>query len=245
MRAVVRIVLNALLMIAEIAAVAAVAWIGYRDPIVFAALTFVLALGVGIALEVARARHELPFYFGTVPVRAWIIAAFAGGIEAVVKALLAGVVALLTFLGTDSDRLFWVATGFGVCLFIGCQIVRALTWRLDARPLRWGYFRLAAPLGILFSLGLATLPSPGLTELASRLTFELPERPTLAQTSEFLFLIKQSFDDLVTRAIATVIDGRWADVLGALVSTNMLTGFVLALYAVLIAEAVRVVESRI
>lgn len=245
MRAVLRIVLNGLLMLAELAAIATVAWIGYSDPISFAVLTFVLALALGIALEVARLRYELPFYFERVPKRAVIFAAIAGGLEAIVKALLAGVVGLLTFLGTDQDRLFMVAIGFAVCLFIGCQVVRALIWRAGARPLRWGYFRLAAPLGILFSAGLALLPSPGLTELAGKLTFELPARPSLAQTSEFLFLIKQSFDDLVVRGLELFLPSGWADAVGALVSVNMLTGFVLALYTVVIADGVRRIEQRI
>lgn len=240
-----RIILNGLLMMAEVAAIAAVAWVGYTDPMSFALLTFVLALGIGVALEVARLRHEMPFYFESVPKGAAAIAAIAGGLEAFVKALLAGIVALLTFLGTDVNRLFYVALAFAACLFIGCQIVRALSWRGRARPLRWGYFRLAAPLGILFSAGLALLPSAGLTDLARRLTFEMPARPSLAETSEFLFLIKQSFDDLVVRGLQLFVSPEWAEAAGVLVSVNMLTGFVLALYAVIIAEGVRMIEAKI
>ena len=124
------------------------------------------------------------------------------------------------------------------------QVLRFLTHRLQARPLRWGFFRLAAPLGLLFSAGLSFLPAPGITELAKRAAFDLPDKPSLQQASEFLFLLKQSFDDIVERMLGLVFDPGVAQGLSAIVSVNMLSGFVLALYAVLIAECVRWMEPR-
>jgi hypothetical protein len=153
-------------------------------------------------------------------------------------------VGLLTFLGTDQDRLKWVAIIFAVCLFLGVQAVRPLMYRLKARPLRWGYFRLAAPLGLLFSAGLTFLPAPGVTELAKRAAFDLPARPSMEQASEFLFLLKQSFDEIVVRMLSWVFDPAVAQGIGAIISVNMLSGFVLALYTVLIAEGVRKLEAR-
>lgn len=240
-----RIIFNAFIMLAELAAIAAVAWLGLHFPLIFAAATFLTALGLGIALEIARLKNEIPFYFDRPPGRPSIFVAAVGSSEAFVKALLAGVAALLTFLGTDIGRLTTVAITFGVCLFLGIQGVRFLTHRLKARPLRWGYFRLAAPLGLLFSAGLSFLPSPGITELAKRAAFDLPSNPTLAQASEFLFLLKQSFDDIVERMIGLVFEPGPALAISAFVSVNMLSGFVLALYAVLIAEGVRWMEQRV
>lgn len=238
------IIVNGIVMLLELAAIAAVAWLGYHAPLVFAALTFAVALGLGISLEIARLKNEMPFYFDRPPNRVALFAGLVGTLEALVKAILAGVVGLLTFLGTDQDRLAWVAGIFAVTLFVGCNVLHVLTRTLQARPLRWGYFRLAAPLGLLFSIGLALLPSPGLSELAKRVTFDLPERPSLAEGSEFLFLLKQSFDDMVERVLAVVFDASSAQALAAIVSVNMLTGFVLALYAVVIAEVVRKIDTR-
>jgi hypothetical protein len=238
-----RIIFNALIMLGELAAICAVAWFGFTQPLAFAVATTLLALALGVALEIARLKNEMPFYFDRSPGRFALFAAAVGSLEAFVKALLAGVAALLTFLGTDQDRLFNVAIIFAVCLFLGTGIVRWLTNRFQARPLRWGYFRLAAPLGLLFSLGLSFIPAPGLTELARRATFELPDRPSLDQGSEFLFLLKQSFDEIIAKLLALVVDPAWAQPLSALLSVNMLTGFVLAVYAVLIAEGVRRLEA--
>ena len=240
-----RIILNAIIMAAELAAIAGVAWLGLNFPLTFALATALIALGLGASLEIARLKNEMPFYFDRLPGRSQIFAALVGTLEALVKAILAGVVGLLTFLGTDADRLTSVAVIFAICLFAGCAAVRWLSYRLEARPLRWGYFRLAAPLGILFSAGLSLLPSPGLTELAKRAAFDLPERPSLTEASEFLFLLKQSFDDIVERMLGWIFDPGIAQGIAALFSVNMLSGFVLALYAVLIAEAVRRLESKI
>lgn len=238
-----RIIYNAMLMALELAAIAAVAWAGLTSPLLFALATALISLGLGIALEVARLKNEMPFYFDRAPGKLAIFTVVVGSTEAIVKAVLAGVVALLTFLGTDQERLTSVAVAFAICLFLGVQMVRFLANTFKARPMRWGYFRLAAPLGLLFSGALTFLPSPGITEMARRAAFELPERPSLQQASEFLFLLKQSFDDIVERMFTLVFDPGISQALSAFVSVNMLSGFVLALYAVLIAETVRYLEK--
>ncbi len=237
------ILFNALLMVLELAAIVAIAWAGFTYPLAFAAGTAAVAFFLGLRLEYARLQNEIPFYFDRVPGRTAVFVWLVAGGEAFAKALLAGVVGLLTFLGTDADRLGWVAGIFAFTLFLGVQIVRWLTSTLKARPLRWGYFRLAAPLGVVFSVGQSLLPAPGFTELARRATFEMPERPTMEQASEFLFLLKQTFDDIVERMLTWVFDPAVAQVAAALVSVNMLSGFVLSIYAVLIAEGIRRMES--
>jgi hypothetical protein len=238
------ILFNGLMMALELAAITGVVWVGYTAPLIFAGGTAVLALSVGAALEIARLKYEFPFYFERTPGRSMILIVAVGAIESITKAVLAGVVGLLTFLGTDHERLKIVAIVFGVCLFLGIQLVRMLMERLKARPLRWGYFRLAAPLGLMFSAGLTFLPAPGITELAKRAAFDLPARPSMEQASEFLFLLKQSFDEIVVRMLSWVFDPSLAQAIGAVVSVNMLSGFVLALYAVLIAEGIRTLEKR-
>lgn len=242
---IIRIIANAIIMALELAAIAGVAWLGLTQPLLFAVGTALLALTLGASLEIARLKNEIPFYFDRPPGRFALFTAAVGSLEAFVKALLAGVAALLTFLGTDLERLTSIAIIFAVVLFLGTNMVRWLTNRFQARPMRWGYFRLAAPLGLMFSLGLTFLPAPGLTELAKRATFDLPARPSLEQGSEFLFLLKQSFDEIVVKLLSLVVDPAWAQPLSALVSVNMLTGFVLALYAVVIADIVRRMEERV
>jgi hypothetical protein len=237
------ILFNGLMMALELAAIAAIAWLGFSYPLLFGAVTAIAALVLGTRLEYARLQNEMPFYFDRLPGRSTLFAWVVGGTEALVKALLAGVVGLITFLGTDADRLTWVAGIFAFTLFLGVQIVRWLANTLRARPLRWGYFRLAAPLGLIFSVGLSFLKAPGFTELARRATFDMPAKPSMEQASEFLFLLKQTFDDIVERMLTWVFDPGLAQVISSVVSVNMLSGFVLSIYAVLIAEAIRRMEG--
>src|SRR5215470_12236953 len=112
-----RILANGVIMAGEIAAVAALAAFGFHYPFLFAAVTAGLGFLLGLNLEVARLRYELPFYFGGLTKRSTILTGLVGFSEAVFKAVLAGVAALFTFAGTNSDRLFWVAVVFAVCVY--------------------------------------------------------------------------------------------------------------------------------
>ncbi|MFN3868701.1 MAG: hypothetical protein ACK4MF_06510 [Hyphomicrobiaceae bacterium] len=254
---VVRIIVNAIIMALEIAAVAGVAWLGFTYPLIFAGVTAGLAFVLGLMLEHARLRHELPFYFGragegsAARAGAGLLVPFVALSSSLVRAVVAGVVALLTFSGTDQARLFWVAIVFGVTLYLAAAILRFLAVRLDARPSRWGYFRFAAPLGIIYSVGLALAGSfgvvrtPGTVDIGRTIIVDTPERPNLAQASELLFQLKLYIDSIVVTLLRAVIGPDWAPVAGVLLSVNVLTGFVVAMFAVVIAEAVVGTEDRV
>ncbi|MCB1520736.1 MAG: hypothetical protein KDJ37_09185 [Hyphomicrobiaceae bacterium] len=241
-----RILVNALIMAAEVAAVAAVAWTAHLNPLSFAFATFVVALLLGASLEYARLEHEIPFYFGSRPrgrltgVAVVVIA----GVTTFVRAIVAGIIAILTFSGTNPDRLLWIAVVFGCVLYLATNLLRLLAVRLDAEPSRWGYFRLAAPVGLAFSLGVAGLnatgliTTPDLTSLGRTILLDTPAKPDVGQLSELLFQMKLYIDSVVVTLLRQVVGTDWAPVIGVLVSVNVLTGFVIALYAVLIAEIV-------
>jgi hypothetical protein len=165
--------------------------------------------------------------------------------------VLAGVVALLAFSGTDQTRIAYHAIVFAIALYLGVQLLRWLAHRVGARPTRWGFFRLAAPLGLLFSLGLTGLVLLGydqpatLLEISRRAVLETAARPSLAQASELLFVFKQWFDETIVQVLARFMSRDAARVAGFVLSVNVLTGFVLALYASVIAGLVLAVEDRV
>lgn len=249
---VLRVLLNGLIMLAELAAVAGVAWAGLHHPFLFAALTAGVSFVLGLRLEAARLRNELPFYFdiGLTPLR-FIFVPLVGLVEALMKAVLAGLAALFTFSGTDQSRLFWVAVLFGLTVFAGSSVLRVLSIKAAAHPSRWGYFRLGAPLGLLFSAGLAILaatsviPPASLSDIGWKIVWELPEKPTLEQVSELFFQLKQAFDDFIVTLLSTVMAREWGRVLGVLASVNVLAGFVASVYAAVIAAFVRGAEERL
>lgn len=249
--ALIRILFNGLIMAVEIAAVIAVAAAGYLHPFLFAAATAALAFVVGLRLEYQRISFEIPFYFeaGRTP-RLWF-AAIVGFSESLTKALLAGVAAVFTFAGTDANRLFWVAIVFGGSVYLGAWMLRSLSLAFSARPARWGYFRLAAPLGVIFSAGITllavigTIPLPSISDIGLKVLWELPANPSVEQVSELVFQLKQAFDDFIVRAISVFVPIDAARVIGIFLSVNMLTGFVSALYASLIASFVRRAEDTL
>lgn len=241
---IVRIFVNLAILCLEVGAVIGVAALGYFQPLTFAAVTFVLALTLGARLEFARLKNELNFYFERSVPRGGFFTGVVAVSEALFKAVLAGLVALLTFSGTDQGRLYWVAIIFACCVFVGSSVLRWLANRFNVTPGRWGYFRIAGPLGLIFSLALVFLPVPSFGKIGWDLLFNLPAQPTLAQGSEVLFMLKQKFDELFYTLLLALVGEQAATVIGVLTSVNMLTGFIIGIYAMVISEAVRWLEAR-
>lgn len=243
------VIVNFLLIVFEIAACAGLAWLGLTYPMPFAAATAALAFALGLRLEVLRLRNEMPFYFGPGNTLRGLFLPFVGFGEALFKGLLAGVAALFTFSGTDHDRLVWVAAAFGLTIYIGVGLLRFLAIKLDARPERWGFFRLGPPLGLLFSALIALLavygvvPAPTVGDIGWTIVWEMPKVPTVEQASELFFRLKQAFDEFVVTLLSTVLPPAWARGVGIVLSVNVLAGFVAALYAAILAGIVRRVEG--
>lgn len=246
-----RILVNGLIMACELAAVVAIAAFAYQSPFLFAAVTAGLSFLAGLRLEVARLRYELPFYFGGLIKRGTVITFLIGAFEASFKGVLAGIAALFTFAGTNTDRLYWVAILFGICVYVGASLLRLLSLRAEALPMRWGYFRLAPALGLLFSAGLALLsaahlvPAVSVADIGWEIIFKVPTHPSIEQVSELLFQIKQAFDDFIVTVLGALLDDKLARLIGIVVSVNVLSGFVSALYAALIAAGVRKAENTL
>lgn len=249
--AVLKILFNGLLMAGELALIAALAWVGWRYPMWFAGVTVAVAFGFGLWLEHQRLRHELPFYFDAGGPTRFRFAYLVGALEAVFKSLLAGIAALFTFAGTDDQRLMWVAIVFAASVYAGSSVLRWMSLTFRATPVRWGYFRLAAPLGLLFSAGvfllaqLGIFTAPTISEMGWRIIWDLPAKPSVDQVSELFFGLKQAFDDFMVRILSGFLSEQWARVASILVSVNILTGFVAAVYASALAAGVRGVERRV
>ena len=246
---VLRILLNGVIMAAEIAAVVAGAWFGYTYPFLFAGFTAVLSFVLGLRLETKRLSFELPFYFEGARSPRLLLVALVGSVEALMKGVLAGLAALFTFAGTDSTRLAWVAIVFGITVYAGASALRGLSVSFRAQPWRWGYFRLAPPLGLAFSAGIAALAAFGMLgvtsvgEIGWKLVWELPQSPSVSQVSELFFQLKQAFDDFIVTLLSQVMSQEWARLVGIVVSVNVLTGFVASVYAAVIAAIVRTAEE--
>lgn len=240
---IIHLLLNALIVALELALAAGAGWLAWRQPLVFAGLSAALGIVIGIRLEQRRLAFEMPFYFDGTGGLGGIVRALIGCLQALLKGIAAGLVALMTFSGTDQQRLLMVAAVFVVVALLGSTLLRRLTISFGARPARWGFFRMAAPLGLLFSAALSFFPPPSSLEVVRKVLLDLPERPSLAQAGEALFATRLWLDDLLVRLLSTLTGPEWARGIGIVVGSNLLTGFVLAIYAVALSEVVRVMEE--
>ncbi|MEM7775072.1 MAG: hypothetical protein AAF732_05640 [Pseudomonadota bacterium] len=240
-----RIFVNILAFAVEVALIVGFAYIGAHAPEAFALLTIGVALTAAISLEYARFAHEIPFYFGEAlsgigraAARVWTTS------EALFKSAVAGFVALLTFSGTNPDRLYWTAILFAICVFVGTTLLLRLKLSWGMLAVRWGYFRLSLPLGILYSAGVyaltqaGKLPSAGFGDVAYDATFNLARNPSVADASEFLFKLTQATDGLIAALLGTVIPADYVPAVQIVASTNILPGFVLAVYTVAVVRVV-------
>lgn len=248
-----RVLINLVILIIELGLIAGAAWLAYHWPMVFAGVTTLLIFSLGWSLEWARLAYELRFYVegeGNRRLRS-VMMAIVASTESIMKALLSGSVALLTFSGMDHQRLLVTAILFAGTTFLGTSALRRLSRSFSVRPTRWGYFRLAVPLGLAFSLatqvlvGLGLIETKSLSEIAQTIVFELPDHPSLALVSDFIFNVRQALDALIRAFLLRLVDPSYATVLGIVISLNVLTGLVIAIYAVLIAEIVRRLEDAL
>lgn len=248
---VLRMLLNGIVLALELAAIAATAWLAWSEPLIFALVTGVLGLLLGFKLEYARLANEFSFYFGRPLAGRSIVAALYASGEAIVKGLLAGLAALLTFSGTNPERLWYVAVLFAATVFVGTSLLRWLTVGLGANPARWGYFRLAALLGLIFSGGLTALTmlgfieSPSLTDIVRTTIWDTAARPEVREASELLFKLKQYLDGAIVSFLSIWVGPTVAQGLGVVLSVNMLAGFAAALYAVVIATVTSTLDRAL
>jgi hypothetical protein len=149
----------------------------------------------------------------------------------------------MTFSGTGESRLLIVAALFVVCALVGSTLLRRLTISFGARPTHWGFFRMAAPLGLLFSASMSFFPPPSSLDVARRVLLDLPAKPSMAQAGEALFSVRLWVDDLIVRILASYVGPEWAKLIGIVVGSNVLVGFVIAIYAVVLSEVVRTCEE--
>ncbi|MEO1265967.1 MAG: hypothetical protein AAFV26_09705, partial [Pseudomonadota bacterium] len=88
------------------------------------------------------------------------------------------------------------------------------------------------------------LPAASFGGLAYTATFELAQNPTLDDASEFLFQLSQATDSLIASMLGLVIPPAYVPAVQIVASTNVLPGFVIAVFAVAIAQMSLLMSGR-
>ena len=127
--------------------------------------------------------------------------------EALFKALLAGVAALFTFAGTNTDRLFRVAVLFGLCVYAGAAALGCCRSAPTRCPCAGGISAWRRRSGCCSRPGLApltamaVLPAANVTGIGWDIIFNTPAEPSVEQVSELFFQLKQAFDEFIVKAL--------------------------------------------
>ncbi|MFV0297429.1 MAG: hypothetical protein ACK5JT_15040 [Hyphomicrobiaceae bacterium] len=240
---IIHFLINATIVAVELAMVAGAGWLAWRQPLEFAILSALLALVIGVNLEVKRLTFEMPFYFSRSSRFGIFVRSLVGSGHALLKAVGAALVALVIFSGTEPGRLQVVAAIFALSTLAGSIVLRRLTISFGANPARWGFFRMTVPLGLLFSTAMSFFPPPSSVTVARQVLIDLPQRPSVSQAGEALFSLRLWIDNLIVRLLSDLIGPSAAQVAGIVIGSNMLAGFLIAIYAVTVSEVVRIMEE--
>ncbi|MEN2495147.1 MAG: hypothetical protein TECD_01065 [Hyphomicrobiaceae bacterium hypho_1] len=245
----VQIAFNIFGVIAEFFMIVSVTCLALTHPFLLAGITTVSIIIIGCILEWSKQYHEDTFYFNNKNQSRLLISGFVGICDGFVKALSAGFAIILTFTGSDKDRIFVLACIFAMCLFLGTTIIRRGFYIHGMHPIKWGYFRLAVPLGIIFSMGVQfaanfnLIKVPSIQSLAGSLIFDLPEQPNIEDLSDLAFKIRYCIDALIANTASSLLGKIYAPVVAVLISVNILIGFAIAAIVVIILEIVLLIEG--
>ncbi len=179
-----------------------------------------------------------------------MLTGLVGLVEAVFKGVLAGVAALFTFSGTDTDRLFWVAVVFGVCIYAGASLCGCCRSGPRRCPCAGAISAWRRCWGSMFSAGIALLAAAAVLPADKRGRHRLEDHfrsaaAALHRRGERAPVSDQAGVRRLHRDGAGVLDDRLARLIAILISVNVLSGFVSALYAALIATGVRRAEETL
>ena len=244
-----QVILNILGIVAEIIMIVSISCSLLVYPWWMAVVTTILIIFFCCILECSRQKHEDSFYFVDESRFRLFLLSLTGVTEGSARALAAGIAVLFTFSGNDKERTFVLACIFAFCLFLGTGLLRRGFYKYGMRPLRWSYFRLSFPLGLMFSscVHIATeldfLAVASLKNLAGYFFLDLSPRPTIQQMSDLAFKIRHTIDALIADVSGNLLGQIYAPFVAILVSINILIGFVLAAYVAIILEVVLFFEG--
>jgi hypothetical protein len=208
---------------------------GLYYPIFFATITFVSSMIVLGQIELDRNAHEVHFYTQedlTPSVKRWLKAYTV--VEVVGRSTIFAILSFLLFSGTDSLRITLVAISFLVCVLLGYYFLRWLQFVSSINVARWGYVRLSILLGVLFSTISGSIPGIGISEIAWSTYKTIMLSPSIDGVAELLFGLTYKVNEIVLRILQSLLGSFLGSIVSVLISTNVLFGFVVFLYSLLL-----------
>ena len=209
-------------------------------------VTLLLSIVLFGAIERDKNRHEREFYFRGTPSEStltWLKR--IGNTEIAFRGLLLATTSIFLFQGTEELRVFTNRASFVICTVLTFIVIRHLDRRSGFDALRWGYVKMSLFAGVVISLPV------GISDPISLMT-------TATELLKVTFSGSVPIDEAVeiANALAAHLNGaiRWViqlavgDLLGYLISaalsTNVVYGFLVVLYASALHSGIKWTRKR-
>ena len=195
-------------------------------------VTLALAIVVFAKIERDKNRHDREFYFRGTPSEStikWLRR--IGNTEIVGRGLLLAATSLLLFRGTEPTRVMTNRASFFVCTVLAYLIIRHLDRRSNFDALRWGYVKLSLMVGIIISLPVGMTSPIGLVETAGRMVKILSPFTSVDDVVEVVSSLSAYLNNTIRWVIQKAVGDFLGYVISMALSTNVVYGFIVVLYA--------------
>lgn len=203
-----------------------------RKPILFGIITFIISLFSLSKIEYDKAVHDRSFYSINKPSKSIVLflSLWSNG-SVFAMSFVFSIMVTILFSGTEIQRIETISNVFVFLVLIGI-IVSSMMEKISSFNIeRWGYVKMSALLGIIFSIIISKIESIGLYEVA-KIYIGRNISNDLNKVCEIIYALSYEINNFISKALC----GFFGDIAGELISfmltTNVIYGFIIYIYVI-------------
>ena len=207
-------------------------------PLLFGLITFLASLIIFGRIERDRNTHDISFYItGDLSKSQKRYIYYYNIAEIFLRSAALGILSVFLFSGTDSNRILLLAIIFIICVIVGYFFLRSIKNNTNINPARWAYAKASIVLGLFFSLTTSKISGQSFTEItAQSLKNKWWGNLNFNQIAELIYGMLHLFNNFITAMFVKFFGFIIGNFFGFVISTNIIHGFVIALYSLLLLE---------
>ena len=210
------------------------------------AITLLLSILVFGKIELDKSKHEKSFYFRGTPSEstlAWL--RLIGSTEIFLRGILLATTAIFLFQGTNAARVHTNRTAFVTCTILSFLAILILDRRVGFDALRWGYVRISLIAGFIISIPLGKTTYMSLPKIIWKLTkFWYNGTAGVAEVVEVTNSLGAHLNNLTRWYLKTSVGDTVGSLMSAALSTNVIYGFIVVLYAAALHQGIKWVGGQ-
>jgi hypothetical protein len=209
-------------------------------------VTLLLSIFVFGQIERDKSKHERAFYFQGTPSEstlAWLRR--LGNVEIFFRGLLLAVTSVFLFQGTQETRVYTNRASFLVCTVLAFFAILQLDRRTGLNALRWGYVKMSLIAGVIISIPIGRTEPIGLAKIAWKIMkFFYNGSAGISEVVEVVNSLAANLNGLIRWSIQLAVGDTLGSLISAALSTNVVYGFIVVLYASALHQGIKWVRSR-